>query len=113
MNMPTEDQVHSVLRHVYTATGTAVSILVVIGLTQQDASSIGIAVKQIGDGIASIIAGISALIPIVSGAYAALSASRAARLRALNADPQIAKIDTVPGTDAAKEAAQIPGSKVT
>ena len=35
------------------------------------------------------------------------------RMAALNADPEIQHIKTVPGTDAAREAAQIPGNKVT
>ena len=107
------DQLHSFLRHVYTATGTATAVLTVVGMSQGDATTIGNAVHQIGDGIASIVAGIGALVPVVSGVYAMVSASRASRLKALNADPQIEKIKTVPGTEAAKEAAAIPGAKVT
>jgi len=109
----TSDQLHSALRHVYTATGTAMAVLTAVGLSQGDATTIGTAVHQIGDGISSIVAGVGALIPVISGLYAMASASRKNRLLALNADPQIKKVETVPGTPAAAEAATIPGAKVT
>jgi hypothetical protein len=113
MRMPDQDQVHSFLRHVYTAAGTATAVAVAFGLSDTDSATIRDAVHQIGDGVASIVAGVAALVPFISGAVAALSASRPNRLRKLDADPQIALIKTVPGTDAAREAAAIPGNKVT
>jgi hypothetical protein len=113
MNMPDQAQVQSILRHVYTALGTALSVAVAIGLSQGDATTIGSAVQQIGDGVSKIIAGISTLVPVAMSVWAAISASRKSRMAALNADPEIQHIKTVPGTDAAREAAQIPGNKVT
>ena len=108
MNAPTA----SALRHVYTATAAITGTLTVLGMSQGDATAIGEAVRQIGDGAASIIAGISTLVPIAMSAYAAWSATRKTRMTEMNADPEIKKIQTVPGTEAAKEAATIPGSKV-
>jgi len=105
--------VHGALRHVYTATAAATAAATIIGLSQGDATGIGTAVHQIGDGIASIVAGVTALIPIITAGYAAVSATRKNRMKDLNNDPQIAKVETVPGTEAAKEAATIPGNKVT
>lgn len=113
MSLPTGDQVQSFLRHVYTAAATATGILAVVGLSQGDATAIGNAVHQIGDGVAAIIAGVSTLVPIISGTIAAIKQSRASRLKALDRDPQIARVITVPGTQAQQEAAAIPGNKVT
>lgn len=113
MNMPTSDQVNSALRHVYTAAGTATAVLVMVGLSQGDATTIGNAVHQIGDGVASIIAGIGALIPIASALYAAWSASPFSKLISMKKNPEIAKVEAVPGTPTAALADAIPGNKIT
>lgn len=113
MNLPTNDQVNSALRHVYTAVGTASAVLVMVGLSQTDATALGAAVHKIGDGFASIIAGIGMLIPIVSGLYAAWSASPFSRLLGLKNNPEIAKVLAVPGTPTAALADAIPGNKIT
>lgn len=107
------DMINAVLRHVYTATGTAISILAILGLSQGDATALGAAVHQIGDGIASIAAGVSALVPIASAVYAAYSATIKSKLKSLDANPEIIRVTTVPGTDAATAASEIPGTKVT
>lgn len=105
-------QLQAFMRHVYTAFGAATAMLLFVGLSQGDVTTIGNALHQIGDGVVSIAAGIAALVPILSGVAASIAASRASRLKSLDADPQIAKVETVPGTEAAAAAAQIPGSKV-
>jgi hypothetical protein len=105
--------VSSALRHVYTAAAAVTAALTIVGLSQGDATAIGVAVHQIGDGVASIVAGLSSLVPIIMAAYAAWSGTRKSRMIDLNKDPEIRKIDTVPGTEAHAEAASIPGSKVT
>jgi D-serine deaminase-like pyridoxal phosphate-dependent protein len=105
--------VSSALRHAYTAVAAATAALTIVGLSQGDATAIGVAVHQIGDGLASIVAGISALVPIIMAAYAAWSGTRKARLLELNKDPEIEKVKTVPGTEAHAEAASIPGTKVS
>jgi hypothetical protein len=71
------------------------------------------AVHKIGDGAASIAAGVSMLIPVVSGVYAAWTASRTRRLEAMNADPQIVQVIAKRGTAARVIADLIPGDKVT
>ena len=110
--VPDTAQVNSALRHVYTAAATATSVLVMVGLSQGDATTIGHAVHQIGDGAASIIAGVTALIPIASAAYAAWTASPFSRLLRLQKDPQIKQVIAVPGTAAAAMAEQLPGDKI-
>lgn len=105
-------QLDAALRHVYTGVGVLTSTLVVVGLAQGDASTIGVAVHKIGDGVASIVGGISMLVPLVSGAYAAISASRKSRMVAMNVDPQMQVLAAKPGTDAAAIADTIPGNKV-
>jgi hypothetical protein len=113
MKMPTTDQINSFLRHVYTATATAVSVLAMVGLSQGDATALGDAVHKIGDGIASIVAGVGILIPIASGLYAAWSASPFSRLLWAKKNPEIAKVEAVPGTAMATLANSIPGDKIT
>jgi len=113
MQMPTSDQVNSALRHVYSAVGAGTSVLVIVGLSQGDATALGAAVHQIGDGIAEIIAGVTALVPVASALYAAWTASPFSRLMHANNNPEIAQLRTVPGTATAALAAAIPGNKVT
>lgn len=102
-------QVNSGLRHVYTVVGTALATTVAIGfITQGDATTISNAIHQIGDGVSSIAAGVGALIPVVSGIYAMISASRRNRLDALSKDPEIKQI--VVATPAVADA--VPSNKV-
>jgi len=105
-------QLSAFMRHVYSALGGATAMALAMGLSQGDATTIGTAVHQIGDGIVSIATGVAALVPVVSAVYAAISASRKSRLVAMDADPQIKKVETVAGTPAAAIAAEIPGPKV-
>lgn len=92
MQIPTSDQVNSALRHVYTATATGIGVLVLVGLSQGNATALGAAVHQIGDGVASIIAGISALIPIASAVYAAWSASPFSKLLSVSKNPAVSQV---------------------
>lgn len=112
MNLPSSAQVHSALRHVYTATAAAGATAIALGVSPQTWEKVSQAVQQIGDGVASIAAGLSTLVPIAMAAYAAWSASRKKRMQDLSGDPEIRKIETVPGTPAAAEAAAIPSAKV-
>lgn len=113
MHWPTTDETNAALRHVYTAVGTGTAVLLIVGVSQGNVTAIGNAVHQIGSGIALIVAGVSALIPFVSGAYAALSSSPLAGLLKMQKNPEIEKVKVVPGTPTAALAAQIPGEKVT
>ena len=67
--------VNAALRHVYTALGTGIAVLAVVGMSQGDQTALGTAVHQIGDGLASIVAGVTTLIPIISALFAARKAS--------------------------------------
>lgn len=92
MQLPTSDQVNSALRHVYTAVGTGIAVLVMVGLSQGQATALGSAIHQIGDGIASIIAGISALVPIASAVYAAWTASPFSKLLSVSKNPDVKQV---------------------
>ena len=113
MRWPTTDETNAALRHVYTGVAVATGTLVIVGLSQGNATAIGNAVHLIGSGVASIIAGISALIPIVSGIYAAVSASPLSGLLRMDKNPEIKQVVAVPGTATAALTATIPGDKIT
>ena len=113
MQMPTTDQVNSALRHVYTAAGVVAAGTIYIGLNPGVAQTIAPAVHKIGDGISSILAGISLLIPVVSAIFAAWSASPFSRLLWAKKNPEIKQVITVSGTPMAKLAGDIPGDKIT
>lgn len=113
MNMPNSDQVNSFMRHVYTAVGVATGTLVIVGLSQGDATTIGIAIHKVGDGASSIIAGVTLLIPVASGAYAAWTASPFSRLMKNKSDPEMRQVIAVKGTALGNLADAIPGNKIT
>jgi len=111
--MPTGDQVNSFMRHVYTSAGTATAVLVLVGLSQGDATTIGVAVHHIGNGISEIIAGIGLLIPVASGLVASWSASPFSRMMDLHKNPDIIKVIAKEGTPLGAIADAIPGNKIT
>jgi hypothetical protein len=113
MQMPTSDEINGALRHVYTAVGTASAVLVMVGMSQEDVSSLGRGIHQIGDGVASIVAGVGTLIPIVCAVYAAWQQSPFSKLMSFHNNKQIAQVLAVPGTPMAKLADEIPGNKIT
>jgi len=113
LSMPTSDQVNSALRHVYTAVGVGTAVLVTVGLSQGTATALGLAVHQIGDGVASIIAGVGGLVAAGSGAYAAWTASPFSKLMDAKKNPQIQQLVAVAGTPLAAMADAIPGNKIT
>lgn len=82
-----QDVLNAVLRHVYTATGVGTTVLIAVGISQGDATAIGEAVHKIGDGLASIIAGISMLAPIISALYAGWTATRKSQVKSVAAIP--------------------------
>jgi hypothetical protein len=111
--VPSTDQTSSVLRHIYTAVGTATAVLVVVGLSQSDATALGLAVHKIGDGVASIVAGVGMLIPVASAIYAAWAQSPFAKLMAMQHNPEIHQVIAIAGTPTGALAAAIPGDKIT
>lgn len=103
------DQVNSGMRHVYTAVASVTATLVVVGLTTQgDATTISDAVHKIGDGVSSIVAGVTMLVPVASAVWAMVSASLGSRLKAVAADPEVKQI--VVATPAVADA--VPSNKV-
>lgn len=68
--------INAALRHVYTATATGIAVLAIVGMSQGDQTALGTAVHQIGDGLASIVAGVTTIIPIVSALFASKSAGK-------------------------------------
>lgn len=108
---------NAALRHVYTGTAVMVGTLTVVGMSQGDATAIGAAVHQIGDGVASIVAGVSTLIPIAAAAYAAWTGThkqQVAAVVAIAAEPNSpVKGVVTEATPAGRElAASIPGPLV-
>jgi hypothetical protein len=79
------DSTNAVLRHVYTALGTAVALLLYIGVSPDEQVKIVAAVHQIGDGFASIIGGLAVLVPIVTALYARWTAKPAQQIAAVEA----------------------------
>lgn len=85
-----KDQVNAAMRHVYTAVGAIVAVLVAIGyMGQADADKVVSLVNQIGGSVAIIVGAIGALLPILSAIRAAWSASHAQQIA------KVAKLDGV------------------
>ncbi|MFO1080870.1 MAG: hypothetical protein U1E23_09620 [Reyranellaceae bacterium] len=106
--MPNKDQVAAALRHVYTATGAIVAMLVALGaLGQGDADKVVSLVQQIGGGVAVVVGAIAALVPIVSAARAAWSASHAQQIRKVESLPgvEVIRVDTTAAPQVAVDAA--------
>ena len=84
-----QNVIKAVLNHIYTAVGVGTSVLIVVGISQGDATAIGVAIHQIGDGIASVVAGVTTILTVGSAAYAGYMATR--RM-------QVASVASIPGT---------------
>lgn len=112
-SMPNSEQINAVVHQVVTAVAAASAVLVYVGLSQGDATALGKGIEQIGGGIASIIAGITTLIPIASALYSLWDHSPWRKMTALKADPEIAQVIAVAGTPLGAIADEIPGNKIT
>lgn len=76
MNMPNQGQVLAFARHIPSFAAGAVFYAATFGVVNgNDAATANHAITQIGDGVKDIVAGVSALIPIVMGAMAMVKAS--------------------------------------
>lgn len=90
MELPNSSQVAAFGRHVATyAAGaiTAVSVLHIV--SAGDAATLSDSLNKISSGFASIAAGLGPIIALVSGWYAAWSASRKSQIAAVNATPGV------------------------
>jgi hypothetical protein len=93
MNLPTMGQASAFGRHVVTYAMGAVTMAVTLHLvSSQDGASISGAIGQIVTGITSIVGGISTLIAIGSGVWAAWTASPFRQLLAVAANPDVSKV---------------------
>jgi hypothetical protein len=113
MKMPTSDQIAAGLHHVYNTTGTTAAVLLFVGLSQGNSTALGVGVHQIGDGVASIAAGITTLIPVATALYAMWNNSPFSKLMNFKKNVQIQRVVAVPGTPMAALADAIPGNKIT
>lgn len=113
MDTPTYSQVAAVGRHVLTAGATVVTTLAVLHvLSADDASKVNDAFSQIGSGIASLTAGITTLIGVGSGLYAAWTASPFSQIKSVAAMPNVAGVVTVPTVEGKALAESIPSPAV-
>lgn len=84
MQLPTQGQVDSVLRHVYSTVAGAGAVAVVMGMSPEMRDTAYAAIQQIGGGIASIFAGVLALIPVINGARAFFKSSPDQQIQSIN-----------------------------
>jgi|SRR6185437_6860051 len=93
MALPNTAQTVAFARHILTFAAGGVTILAALHvLSGGDASSATQALNEIGDGVTKVIAGVGTLIGIVSGVYAAWSASPLAQLLAVSKNPTVEKV---------------------
>lgn len=95
MNMPTSGQVAAFGRHAATAGASVVGTLVAVNLlSSTDGQHAISALDNISSGIKQIMLGLTTLIPIVSGLYAAITASPLWQMLAVAKNPVVAQILT-------------------
>lgn len=92
MTLPTSDQINAALRHVATAVASIVGTLAAVKIISGgDAASLQASLDHITHGAAEILAGVTTLVTVASGAWAAISASPLGQLlrgsKAVAADP--------------------------
>ena len=92
--------VNAALRHVYSIAATAIATATLIGLSQGNATALGTAIHQIGDGVASIVAGITTIIPIASALFAAWSGNKVQQAARIALSPDLKVVPTTPAGEA-------------
>jgi uncharacterized protein YaiL (DUF2058 family) len=93
MRLPTKDETAAVGRHAIQITATLTGMLTVLHfMTPESAASLKAAVDQIGHGVAELLAGVSAVVSLSTGAYAMWTASRASQIAAVAANPEVKQI---------------------
>jgi hypothetical protein len=124
MQMPSSDQVSSLLRQGYTAAGTAFTIAAMVAVIPQDAVQPAIAaLHEVGDGLQQAFGGVSKLVVILGPVVMGLSARAAAF--AVSLKSQVAKVHDASHADLvnavsevspstlAKATAALPGVQVS
>lgn len=90
MDLPNSSQVSAFGRHVLSYSMGAVSAAAVLHvISAGDATTIGNSISQISTGVAEIAAGLAPIIALVSGWYAAWSASHKSQIASVNAIPGV------------------------
>jgi len=109
MNLPTMGQASAFGRHVVSYAMGAVTMAVAFhAISNQDGTSITGAIGQIVNGVTSIAGGVSTLIAVGSGIWAAWTASPLRQLLAVAANPDVSKVvaptiaDAVPSNKVVK-----------
>lgn len=106
--MPSKLQLTAFGRHVVSYGMGAVTVLAVThSISSDQATNATNAITQISTGLASIVAGVTTLVSLISGLYAASSASLKSQIAAVQAAPQAQVTVTDP-----KLAEGVPGVKV-
>lgn len=98
MQLPNQSSVSAFGRHVISYSMGAVTAAAALHLVSaDDAATLTGSVTQISHGVAEIAAGLSPIIGLVSGLYAAWSATHKAQIAAVNAVPGVKVVsDAVP-----------------
>ena len=108
MNMPSKLQLTAFGRHVISYSMGAITFLAIThAISSDQAQNATNAITQISTGFASIVAGVTTLVSLISGLWAASSASLKAQIAAVQAAPQAQVTVTDP-----KLAEGVPGVKV-
>jgi hypothetical protein len=113
LSMPTSEQTNSVLGHVYSVAATATAVAIFFGVEPNAAHQLAPAIQKIGEGVSSIIAGVTMLIPVISAFAAAWKLSPFSKLLQMKSDPQVKQFIAVSGTPLAALTDKIPGDKIT
>src|SRR6185312_1268783 len=108
MQFPSYGQITAFGRHVVSFSMGGIAFLTIAHIvTAGQAGDATNAINQISSGVASIIAGVTTLVSIGSGVWAAVSASLKSQVAAVQASPVVQVITSDP-----KLAAAVPGVKV-
>lgn len=107
-------QIWSFGRHVLTFAMGGITVGAMFHvLTAGQATDATTAVNQVASGVQSIVAGMTTLIGIGSGLYAAYTASPLSQIKSVSANPDVSKIVTTPAIASATPSSKVvPGPAV-
>lgn len=108
LSLPTGAQWSAFGRHVVSyGAGVATVAVGIHFLNPDQGTQLSTALKQLVDGLTTTFGAISTLIALGSGLYASWTASPTSQIKAVAANPEVAKVVTAPSV-----AASIPNTKV-
>jgi len=106
------DAIKSFLASVVSALSSATAALLLVGVSQDDATRLGEAIQQIGDGIVGFISFLLLMVSVSGTTYVFFKQTKHFLFRRHDADPEIRYVEVLPGTKAATIAEAIPGDKI-